>query len=97
MSDPRLIVLTAPIRARPGAGSGLARGAGVPGVGEGGTHLIGERDRDAELFPRRPDHPGRGGEQELTIGDTTATDHQRDHRVGGQTLPGHRRSSVHGG
>ena len=31
------------------------------GGGERGTYLVGERDRDADLFQRRPDDPGSCG------------------------------------
>lgn len=48
--------------------------------------MIGECDRDAELFLRRSDHSGRGGEQEVAIGDSTALHHERDLRVDGQAL-----------
>ena len=46
--------------ATPDPRSALPLRPGSAGVGhrQGGPHLIGQRDRDAELFLRRSDHPG---------------------------------------
>src|SRR5664280_161347 len=47
---------------------------------------MGECDCDSELFLRRSDHSGRGGELEVAVGDSAALHHERDPRVGGQAL-----------